>query len=221
MNFDPYQPLAASLRQGDKLNRWLLLHPRQRIVQLLKGQRVLDVGCGTGNLAALLLAAGCQVVGVDSSATMLSHARRKGLSASFEQLDAGSLPYDRQFDSAVISIALHEMSPLVRLKAWESMQRAVIPAGRLIALDYAVPLRKHILARIVSDFIARDERGFLYIYPTHYRNFLEFIANGGILAWLQEQNQTIEADYRFWAGNVAVIVVRQGGLAGNYPPAIS
>jgi ubiquinone/menaquinone biosynthesis C-methylase UbiE len=68
--FDPYQPMAESLNSGDAINRWILARPRQKIVQLLKGQRVLDVCCGTGNLTAMLAAAGCQAVGVDRSATM-------------------------------------------------------------------------------------------------------------------------------------------------------
>jgi 2-polyprenyl-3-methyl-5-hydroxy-6-metoxy-1,4-benzoquinol methylase len=48
-------------------NRWIFFRPRQMIVELVKGQRVLDVCCGGGDLSAQLVAAGCQVVGVDSS----------------------------------------------------------------------------------------------------------------------------------------------------------
>ena len=110
-SFDPYRSIDQNLKSGDAINRWLLLRPRQRIVQLLKGQRVLDVCCGTGNLTAMLVAAGCQVVGVDSSPTMLSHARRKHIAAEFKQMDATQLPFNHEFDAAVISIALHEMPP--------------------------------------------------------------------------------------------------------------
>ena len=73
-NHDPYQPLAPSLNCGDTINGWLLARPRRKIVQLVKGQRVLDVCCGTGSLAAMLAASGCQVIGVDGSPTMLAHA---------------------------------------------------------------------------------------------------------------------------------------------------
>lgn len=117
-SFDPYQPLDQNLKFADVLNRLMLLRPRQKIVQLLKGQRVLDVCCGTGNLTAMLVAAGCQAVGIDSSPTMLSHARRKHIAAEFEQMDAIQLPFNHEFDAAVISIALHEMLPLAREKVW-------------------------------------------------------------------------------------------------------
>jgi len=206
--YDPYRPLDEHLKFGDVMNRWTLKPPRQKIVQLLKGQRVLDVCCGTGNLTAMLVAAGCQVIGVDSSPTMLSHARQKKIGAEFRQLDAVQLPFDHEFDAAVISIALHEMTPPVREMVWDSMRRAVLPNGRLVALDFAVPQPSSLPARIAGGLIERDERDLLNVYPEHYMNFQEFMRSGGLLAWIQKQNQPLEAEYRFWGGNIAIIVTR-------------
>lgn len=208
-NFDPYRPLDQNLKFGDVVNRWILLRPRQRIVQLLKGQRVLDVCCGTGNLTEMLVAAGCQAVGVDSSPTMLSHARRKHAAAEFEQMDASQLPFHHEFDAAVISLAIHEMLPQVREKVWESMRRAVLPGGRLIALDFAVPERNNLSARIAAGLTERDERELLNIHPEHYSNFQEFMRNGGLISWIQKRSQPLEAEYRFWGGTVAVVVTGQ------------
>jgi ubiquinone/menaquinone biosynthesis C-methylase UbiE len=205
-SFDPYRSLDQNLRIGDELNRWMLLRPRQRIVQLLKGQRVLDVCCGTGNLTAMLVAAGCQVVGIDSSPTMLSYARRKHIAAEFKQMDAAQLPFNLEFDAAVISIALHEMPQQVRENVWKSMQRAVRPRGRLIALDFAIPEQKSLLARITGDLIEQDERGTLAYHPQHYENFQVFMHNGGLISWLYKQGQPLEAEYRFWGGTLAVVV---------------
>ena len=205
-NFDPYRPLAPNLKSGDKVNRWLLSSPRRRIVQLLKGQRVLDVCCGTGNLTALLAAAGCVVVGVDSSPTMLSHAQGKRMAAEFRHMDAAQLPFDQEFDAAVISLALHEMRPAVREQVWGSMRRAVRPAGRLVALDFAVPRRSTLLGRIMGGLVEQDERSFLAHDPAHYHNFQEFMRNGGLLSWVQKQGQPPEAEYRFWGETMAVII---------------
>jgi len=204
-SFDPYRPLAQNLEFGDVINRWILLRPRRRIVQLVKGQRVLDVCCGTGNLTAMLVVAGCQAVGVDSSPTMLSHARRKNIAAEFKQMDATQLPFNHEFDAAVISIALHEMRPQVREQVWESMRRAVFPGGRLIALDFAVPRRNSLSARIAGWFTEQDERGCLNIHPEHYENFREFMRNGGLLSWIQKRGQPLETEYRFWGGTLAVV----------------
>lgn len=212
-DFDPYRPLAQNLKFGDAINRWILLRPRRRIVQLLKGQRVLDVCCGTGNLTAMLVAAGCQVVGVDSSPTMLSNARQKHITAEFKQVDAVQLPFDHEFDAAVISIALHEMQSQVREKVWKSMCRAVLPSGRLVALDFALPVRNSLSSRIAGKLIEQDERGTLNYHPEHYKNFQEFMRSGGLLSWIQKQSQPLEAEYRFWGGTIAVIVTGQSGYA--------
>ena len=208
-SFDPYRSIDQNLNSGDAINRWLLLRPRQRIVQLLKGQHILDVCCGTGNLTAMLVAADCQVVGVDGSATMLSHARQKHIAAEFMQMDAMQLPFEHEFDAAVISIALHEMPPQVREKVWESMRRAVLPTGRLIALDFAIPVRNSLLSRIIGDLTEQDERGTLNYHPEHYQNFKEFMRNGGLLSWIHKQGQPPEAEYRFWGGSLAVVVISQ------------
>lgn len=207
-DFDPYQALEHNLKSGDRINRWVLRGARQKIVQILKGQRVLDVGCGTGNLAALLAAAGCQVTGVDGSPTMLSHARQKRIAAEFKRMDAATMPFRDEFEAAVISSALHEMSPGVRGEVWEAMRQAVIPGGKLIALDFAIPLQNNLLGRMTGRMIEQDERSMLKVHPEHYENYREFMQSGGLLGWIQKQGQPPEADYRFWGGSIAVIVVK-------------
>lgn len=208
-NYDPYQHLAQGLGFSDVVNRWVLLHPRRKIVQLLKGQRVLDVCCGTGNLTAMLAAAGCQVVGVDGSPTMLSHAQRKRIPAEFQRIDATRLPFSREFDAAVISIALHEMPPHARERVWASMRRAVRPQGRLIALDFAVPRSASLLGRMARSLAEQDERSLITIHREHYENFTEFMQNGGLHAWIQERGESVETEYDFWGGAVAVVVCRR------------
>lgn len=206
---DPYQALAQSLQRGDVVNRWLLAGPRKRIVQVVKGQRVLDVACGTGNLTAMLAAAGCEAVGVDSSPTMLSFAQRKHIPAEFRQADATHLPFEREFDAAVISIALHEMPPAAREETWASMRRAVRPQGRLIALDVAVPRSVGLVTRIARSLTEQDERRFLTIHREHYENFMQFMQNGGLRGWIQERGDPVEAEYDYWGGTLAVVVCRR------------
>src|SRR5436189_4290030 len=66
---------------------------------LAPGARVLDVGCGTGRLGAAMRGAGFTVVGVDVSAGMLSHARRRNVAAVCASVDR--LPFaDSTFDGA-------------------------------------------------------------------------------------------------------------------------
>src|SRR5881296_746936 len=72
------------------------------------GIRLLDVGCGAGQLALIAAKAGARVTGCDISTNWLQKARARaaaeGLEVTFEEGDAESLPYDdSQFD-AVISL---------------------------------------------------------------------------------------------------------------------
>ncbi len=207
-DFDPYRPLAQGLPFGDAVNGWLLSHPRRKIVQLLAGQRVLDVCCGTGSLTGMLVTAGCQAVGVDGSPTMLALAQRKHSAAEFHHMDAANLPFRREFDAAVISLALHEMPPHVRDLVWTCMHRAVRPQGRLIALDYAVPRRTSLLARMARSLIEGDEHSFLTIHREHYENFSEFMRSGGLRAWVQARCEAFESEYEYWGGTIAVTICR-------------
>jgi ubiquinone/menaquinone biosynthesis C-methylase UbiE len=70
------------------------------------GTRVLDVACGTGNTAIPMARKGAQVTGVDIAPNLLEQARARasaeGLSASFDEGDAESLPFpDASYDLVV------------------------------------------------------------------------------------------------------------------------
>ena len=206
---DPYQPLAQNLNCGDAINGLLLSRPRRRIAQLLRGQRVLDLCCGTGSLTAMLAAVGCQAIGIDGSPTMLSFAQRKYSDVKFQLMDATRLPFDREFDAAVISLALHEMPAHIRDQVWDSMRRAVRPQGRLIALDYAIPRSKGIWARVARSLVEQDERSFLTIHREHYQNFQEFMQNGGLSTWVQKREEALETEYNYWGGTIAIMVCQR------------
>ena len=75
-------------------------------LNLAPGTRVLDVACGTGNLAIPLSRAGCAVTGVDIAPNLLAQARERAreehLTVTFEEGDAEQLPYpDACFDGVV------------------------------------------------------------------------------------------------------------------------
>ena len=72
------------------------------------GERILDLGCGTGQLTAKIAALGATVTGLDSSAPMLDQARASCPSIAFHQADARSfdLP-EKGFDAVFSNAVLH------------------------------------------------------------------------------------------------------------------
>jgi ubiquinone/menaquinone biosynthesis C-methylase UbiE len=73
---------------------------------LRAGMRVLDVACGSGNLAVAVARLGCKAAGVDIAANLVAQARARasteGLAIDFREGDAEALPYaDGEFDSVV------------------------------------------------------------------------------------------------------------------------
>jgi ubiquinone/menaquinone biosynthesis C-methylase UbiE len=90
------------------------------------GKRVLDVGCGTGQLAAALGERGARVWGIDPSSAMLEVARAAAPRAGFKQGSAEALPFkDGWFERVVFRLALHLVD----------RPRAVAEAARVLAPD--------------------------------------------------------------------------------------
>src|SRR6478672_4765025 len=105
------------------------------------GTRLLDVGCGAGQLALIAARAGAKVTGCDISTNWLEKARERAaaeeLSVNFEEGDAEELPYaDGQFD-AVVSLIGAMFAPRPELVAAE-LSRVCRPGG-LIAMANWTP----------------------------------------------------------------------------------
>ena len=82
----------------------------QAVLDLLNpqpGERILDLGCGDGALTERLVAAGANVVGVDSSADMVRAAKDRGLDARV--VDGYTLEFDSEFDAVFSNAAMHWM----------------------------------------------------------------------------------------------------------------
>ena len=184
--------------------------PRTGIVNILKehgANRILDVCCGAGTLAAHLVGSGLQVVGMDASPTMLNRARERSRNVEWIESDVSSLPYQREFDAAVISLALHEMTEADREATWKGMQLAVREGGLVIALDYTHPRARGMVSSLVKSWIKGDEKSFLNTHAPHYENYKDFMRLGGVSDWIRDRGHRIEAERYYWAGNLGLIAV--------------
>jgi len=102
------------------------------VVKLLgpqPGETILDLGCGDGALTESLVAAGCRVVGVDSSAEQVAAARKRGIDARV--MDAETLPFDGVFDAVFSNAVLHWIRRAGAVL--DSVRRALKPGGRFAA----------------------------------------------------------------------------------------
>jgi trans-aconitate methyltransferase len=104
------------------------------VVELLapqSGERILDVGCGTGQLTAEIAKQGAQVVGLDSSVTMIGQARQNYPGLTFALGDATNFHFEEPFDAVFSNAALHWVKQSDA--AAESFARALKPGGRFVA----------------------------------------------------------------------------------------
>ena len=134
---------------------------KQKIVaeNVHAGDRVLEIGCGTGGLAILAAREGARVQGFDVSPGMLDVAREKlieaGLDDRVELAEMGIAGMDRlpdtHFDLVMSTLVFSELSADEQAYALAHARRVLRPGGRLALADEARP--PHALARLLHGCV--------------------------------------------------------------------
>lgn len=132
--YDPLNRLLGVPALHDELIAQARLEP---------GQRVLDVGCGTGSLAVRIRATKpeVEVIGLDPDPKALAIARRKaeraGVAVRFEQGYGDALPFgEAAFDRVTSSLMLHHLDLATRRDMLREILRVLRPGGSLHLLDF-------------------------------------------------------------------------------------
>ncbi len=115
------------------------------VIELLapkSGERILDVGCGTGQLTAEIAASAASVVGIDSSAAMIEEARRLYPQLEFHVADARDFKMEPAFDAIFSNAALHWIPEANSVAVCLSL--ALRPNGRL-AIEFGGQGNVHFL----------------------------------------------------------------------------
>lgn len=156
----------------------LLNRLRKRVLHEIKrGEKVIDIACGTGAQCFVLATKAEKVTGVDLSESMIRYARKKQAKSVFSHLefrvgDATELSVfsDNEFDVALLSLALHQFPSDLYQPILSEMKRV---AQRIIIVDYAVPLPKNYagFGSRIAEFMAGRE---------HNRNFKQYYKKGGL-----------------------------------------
>ena len=149
------------------------------------GERVLDLGCGTGQLTAEIARRGATVVGIDKSPAMIEQARVNFSALRFEVADATRFTADEPFDAVFSNAALHWVKPPEEAAA--RMREALKPGGRLVA---ELGGRGNVAAVLAAAHAAADSIG---------------VASEGL----------VEANYFPTVGEYASLLERQGFEVGT------
>jgi len=135
--------LLNHLLSGNVDRRWRRLVVRRTAENLPRGARILDVACGTGDLAlALVKGTDAAVVGLDFCRPMLDIAVAKssegGLPIPFVEGDALTLPFrDRSFDGVSIAFGLRNLASIEA--GLRELLRVLRPGGTVAVLEFSTP----------------------------------------------------------------------------------
>jgi len=158
--------LETSPRDYDRGIQILTLGRLQRLKEKIvrdyvyEGARVLEIGCGTGTLAAMMAKQGATVTGIDTSSRMLAEAQKKTESKDLEgrvtlkRMDV-ALIGDRfppaSFDLIVSTLVFSELVPDEQRYVLEACTGLLAHGGRLLIADEVIPSRA--LARLLFYLI--------------------------------------------------------------------
>jgi len=126
------------------------------------GDRVLDLGCGTGTLTLMIQRAqpGAKLVGLDGDPQVLAiaqeKARRAGMQITWDEGLADRLPYPAgSFDRVVSSLVIHHLAPEAKRRAMQEVLRVLRPGGTFHILDFGQP--HGLMMRLASLLVSRFE----------------------------------------------------------------
>jgi ubiquinone/menaquinone biosynthesis C-methylase UbiE len=149
--FIPALGLKALTPFYDWVQRWIVGDTRykNRLIEqaaIQPGQRVLDLGCGTGTLAIMVKRAfpGADVMGLDADPQMLNVAiaksARENVPVQFDQGMTFDLPYpDASIDRVLSSLMIHHLKTPDKERTAREVYRVLKPGGQLHVIDFGKP----------------------------------------------------------------------------------
>jgi ubiquinone/menaquinone biosynthesis C-methylase UbiE len=185
------------------------------LIELLapkKGEYILDLGCGTGDLAYKLHKLGVNVVGVDKPENMVEQAIKKYPHLKFEVQDALNLVYNLEFDAVFSNATLHWVKP--PKQALDCIYNALKQNGRFVAefggkgnvkiitdeilnqfeklgIEYKAELFPWYFPSIGEYSTLMEEVGFRVIFAQHFDRPTPLEGDNGIRNWIEMFGRSI------------------------------
>ncbi|MDK8642775.1 class I SAM-dependent methyltransferase [Niallia taxi] len=170
------------------------------------GEKILDLGCGTGDLASSLAKYDCEVIGIDNSPNMIALAQKKYPHIPFFVEDATALPYESRFTAVFSNAALHWIkSPK---QALASIYSSLQQGGRFVAEFGGKGNVQIITDAIIEEFAEQgisfnwanfpwyfpsiaeytqlmEEAGFRVVFAQHYDRPTSLDGENGLNNWIE------------------------------------
>jgi len=167
------------------------------------GERILDLGCGTGHLTAKIAQRGASVVGIDASAEMVRQARENYPAIDFRMGDATTFQVDAPFDAVFSNATLHwvkDAHPAAERIA-AALRRG---GGRLVAEFGGNGNVRQVCGAIAAGLVAVGGSPFQSLSPWYFPGISEYAAvleRAGLeatSATLFDRPTVVEAGLRNW-----------------------
>ncbi len=172
------------------------------VIELLApqpGERILDLGCGSGQLTREIAGRGATVTGLDSSPEMIAQARINYPEIRFVLADAAEFSLDEPVDAVFSNAALHWMTDARAVAA--RVRRALRPGGRFVAEFGGKGNISAILAAAAETLggdcnpwyfpstgeyaTLLESEGFRVTHALHFDRLTELTAPDGMAGWLE------------------------------------
>jgi SAM-dependent methyltransferase len=128
--------LEFNFREEKRVIGVELMPMARRIKQGGRRPRLLDLGCGTGELASVFLKTGYDYVGIDIEPERIEYARKEYPQGKFHVMDAAALSYpDDYFDQILVTGVLHHLTDAEVRTIVGEMKRVLQPSGKALVME--------------------------------------------------------------------------------------
>ncbi|MDX8047509.1 methyltransferase domain-containing protein [Gracilibacillus sp. S3-1-1] len=171
-----------------------------------EGEKIIDVGCGTGDLAKEIKDTGANVIGIDRSANMIEKAKNKYANLPFQTMDVYDMDFSQEFDAVFSNATLHWV--IKPRKALERFYESLKVGGRFVTefggKDNVLNIRNAIQVSYQELFPTYDSLREPWYFPSigkytslmeeigftvHYARFFTrptpLEGDGGLRNWMQ------------------------------------
>lgn len=142
-------------------------------LHLKNGQKLLDLGCGTGILSSLFSPR--SYVGIDIDKAIIDYAKKRHSQYSFLQIDSSLLTYKKSaFDAVLIAGVIHHLEQDLAEKTLQNVRSILNANGTVLAIEAIPPLNPF---NLPGSFFRAHDHGHHILSFLEYKNlFSQFFA---------------------------------------------